>query len=336
MSSIGDVLAVVPGHTLEMFRRLYYPGWHRGCGRVWRRAPATEQGRHQEKHMKRTLTFTSAVIVAALSVAALPAAAQAHRNSGHQGGGGHVSASQSAPRQASHGTSAQPRQSAPHGSYSAGQAVPRAYGNRSYSAPQAMSRSYGNSSYGARTVGPRSNSPSYRGGGYGYASPGYRGYAGRSSMIRPYFSRSYIRPYGWAPYYPFRFARPYYAFSPWLSLGFGFWCGYPVRYPWAYMGDYQPTVFGDYPDGDYQAVPGSSTSTYGGASFDIQPTDADLFVDGEYVGPVGNFTPNSEPLTLTPGNHRIAVQREGFRPMEWDATIEPGQVIPYRGVLERQ
>ena len=316
--------------------------------------------------MKRTLTFTSAVIVAALSVAALPAAAQAHRNSGHQGGGGHVSASQSAPRQASRGTSAQPRQSAPRGSYSAPQAMsrsygnraysgsqvmpraygnraysgsqvmPRAYGNRSYSAGQAMSRAYGNRSYGARTAGPRYNSPSYRGGGYGYASPGYRGYAGRSSMIRPYFSRSYIRPYGWAPYYPFRFARPYYAFSPWLSLGFGFWCGYPVRYPWAYMGDYQPTVFGDYPDGDYRAVPGSSTSTYGGASFDIQPTDADLFVDGEYVGPVGNFTPNSEPLTLTPGNHRIAVQREGFRPMEWDVTIEPGQVIPYRGVLQRQ
>jgi hypothetical protein len=163
-------------------------------------------------------------------------------------------------------------------------------------------------------------------------------------MVRPYFSRSYARPYGWAPYSPFRFGRPYYAFSPWLSLGFGLWAGYPVSYPWGYLGDYRPTVFGDYRDDAYQVVPrvvpGSSTyadtSTYGGASFDIQPAGADLFVDGEYVGPVDNFGPNTEPLTLAPGQHRIAIQRDGFRPMEWDVTVEPGQVIPYRGVLERQ
>ena len=73
----------------------------------------------------------------------------------------------------------------------------------------------------------------------------------------------------------------------------------------------------------------------GGISFDIQPSDADVFVDGEYVGPVANFTAYSEPLTLTPGVHRIAIQREGFRSMEWDVTIEPGQVIPYRGGLNR-
>ncbi len=76
-------------------------------------------------------------------------------------------------------------------------------------------------------------------------------------------------------------------------------------------------------------------SIYGGVSFDIQPSDADLFVDGEYVGPVGDFTPYGEPLTLTPGVHRIDVQREGFQPMSWDVTVEPGQVIPYRGAMER-
>ena len=187
---------------------------------------------------------------------------------------------------------------------------------------------------------PRYNSPSYRGGGRGYGdvSPGYRGYGGRPGMIRPYFSRSYFRPYGWSPYYPFHFARPYYVFSPWLSLGFGVWCGYPIPYPWVYLGGYQPTVFGDYPDGSYQPLPGSSasTSTAGGASFDIQPADANLFVDGQYVGVVGTFGPSSEPLTLEPGQHRIAIQRDGYRPMEWDVTIEAGQVIPYRGALERQ
>ena len=83
----------------------------------------------------------------------------------------------------------------------------------------------------------------------------------------------------------------------------------------------------------YMAKP--AVSVYGGVSFDIQPSDADLFIDGEYVGTVGTFSPTGEPLTLTPGEHRIAIQRDGYRPMEWDVTIEPGQVIPYRGVMER-
>ena len=197
---------------------------------------------------------------------------------------------------------------------------------------------------------PRYNSPSYRGGGgYGYRSPGYRGgYAGRSSMIRPYFSHSYLRPSRWAPSYPYRFGRPYYAFSPWLSLGFGIWAGYPVPYPWVYLGDYRPTVFGALWYGGYNAEPGpttlvyggttadADTNSYGGASFDIQPSDANLFVDEQFVGTVGDFGPSREPLTMTPGQHRIAIQKDGFRPMEFDVTVEAGQVMPYRGVLERQ
>ncbi len=165
-----------------------------------------------------------------------------------------------------------------------------------------------------------------------YSRPSYRG-GYNPSPARPYFSHTYVRPYGWRPYYPYHFVRPYYVFSPWLSLGFGVWCGYPVPYPWVYLGDYQPTVFG-YDSDDYQVVPGATV--YGGVSFDMQPSDANLFVDGQYVGVVGSFGPSNEPLTLEPGTHRIAIQREGFRPLEWDVTIEAGQVIPYRGELERQ
>ncbi len=182
-----------------------------------------------------------------------------------------------------------------------------------------MPRTDGGAQYGLN------NRWAERGGGRGFiAGPG---------RIRPYFSHDYIRPWGWRPYYPFHFVRPYYAFSPWLDIGFGIWCGYPVPYPWVYLGDYQPTVFG-YDADDYQAVPG--TTSYGGVSFDIQPSDANLFVDGQYVGVVGSFGASNEPLTLEPGTHRIAVQLEGYRPLEWDVTIQAGEVIPYRGVLERQ
>jgi hypothetical protein len=300
--------------------------------------------------MNRSLTFTSAVIVAALSLAAAPAAAQAHRgSSGHQGGGGgHAASGQSAPRQAP------ARQAAPRAAQGRSSSAPssgaqgRSYQapqGRTYAAPRALPRSSGSGSNGAGTAVPRYSSPSVRGGGSGYAASGNRGYAGYMSTAHPYLSRPYVRPYGWTPYFPFRFVRPYYVFSPWLSLGFGMWVGYPVPYPWVYLGDYQPTVFGDPDGGDflnngYQVAPGSSANgaanSSGGVSFDVQPPDANLFVDGQYVGVVGSFGPSSEPLTLEPGQHRIAIQHEGYRPLEWDVTIEPGQVIPYRGVLERQ
>jgi hypothetical protein len=301
--------------------------------------------------MNRNLTFTSAVVVTALSLAALPAAAQDHRDGRQQRGGGHATASQAAPRQAPRETSAQGRQSAPRApenrSSSASQAAaPRAPENRPNGGQGAAPRAYqSRPEQGQSRPAPRSyNAPSPRyGGGTGLAASGYRGDGSRPSVVRPYFSRPYVRPHGWAPYRSYRFSQPYYAFSPWLTLGFGLWVGYPVPYPWGYLGDYQPTVFGEYPNDSYQVAPGApssqevpDSSTYGGASFDIQPADADLFVDGQYVGPVGNFGPNSEPLTLASGPHRLAIQHDGFRPMEWDVTVDPGQVIPYRGVLERQ
>jgi hypothetical protein len=296
--------------------------------------------------MKRTLTFTSAVVVAALSLPVLPAVAQQHRGGGNSGGGGRVASAprqQSAPRQApparsapgggrTYSPQAPPRTSAPR-TYAPPQALPGSSGARTYAAPQSVPRNDGSGAYrnGAQAV-PRTGGGERYGMNRGYSTPGFRG-GSRPTMVRPYFSHAYARPYGWRPYNPYRFVRPYYVFSPWLDLGFGIWCGFPVPYPWVYLGDYQPTVFG-YDSDAYQVVPGATT--YGGVSFDMQPADANLFVDGQFVGVVGSFGPANEPLTLEPGTHRVAIQREGYRPLEWDVTIEPGQVIPYRGALERQ
>ena len=307
--------------------------------------------------MNRTLTFTSAVVIAALALPAIPAAAQAR---GQQRGGGRAVASQPAPRSAPQGRTFSAPQgrtfSAPQGrTFSAPQgrtfseprgrtfAEPR---GRTFEAPQgrtyATPRTLNNGAYqrGATAVPRTYNGGSgYRAGDrnrYGdnhYGGMGYRGY-GRPGTARPYSSHNFVRPYSWVPYHPYRFGRPYYVFSPWLSIGFGLWAGYPVSYPWDYLGDYDPTVFGYYSDSGYDVTAG--VSIYGGVSFDIQPANADVFVDGQYAGPVGDFSPNSEPLTLDPGTHQIAIQCPGYRSLQWDVTIEPGQVIPYRGVLELQ
>ena len=170
-----------------------------------------------------------------------------------------------------------------------------------------------------------------------YQSPGNRpddrrAYAQPQGGFNGYDSRRYARPYAFVPYRPFHFVRPYYSFRARLNIGLGLWLCFSVPYPWSYFGDYRPRVYGSYPGGYYGMSPG--VQYYGGLSFDIQPSDADLYVDGEYVGMVGTFTPYGEPLTLTPGVHRIAIVRDGFRTMEWDVRIEPGQVMPYRGVMK--
>lgn len=302
-------------------------------------------------------TFTSAVVVAALSLVSVPASAQNQRGNGQQRGGGRATASSPAPRQAA----PQARQSAPRSSgsrqYSGaqsaprqdravraapqmGQSAPRSSAGRQYSGAQLAPRANANrqsQQYQQRAV-PRSyarpsyQSPSYRNGNS-------RGYASPRSSYRPYQSRAfsysqrYARPYNYVPYRPFYFSRPYYSFRSQLNLGLGLWLGYSVPYPYSYLGDYRPRVYGYYPEGSYDVTPGAPI--YGGMSFDVQPADADLYVDGEYVGQIGTFAATSEPLTLRPGQHRIEVQREGFRSMAWDVTIEPGQVIPYRAVMER-
>jgi hypothetical protein len=70
-------------------------------------------------------------------------------------------------------------------------------------------------------------------------------------------------------------------------------------------------------------------------SFEIQPPNAQIYVDGRYVGTVGQFSPTSQPLGLTAGRHHIQITAPGYRPMEFDADIVAGEVVPYQGTLER-
>jgi hypothetical protein len=70
-------------------------------------------------------------------------------------------------------------------------------------------------------------------------------------------------------------------------------------------------------------------------SFEIQPSDAQIYVDGRYAGTVGQFSPTSQPLGLTTGRHHIQITAPGYRAMEFDADIVSGEVLPYQGALER-
>lgn len=163
------------------------------------------------------------------------------------------------------------------------------------------------------------------------------------------------------------FYRPYYRFRPRFSLGFGLWVGYPVAYPYyypyaaypypyviyPYPYPYPPSAYPypypsypypypspGYPSTPYPpATPGAApppAPATGGVSFEVTPPEAGVYVDGQYVGMVGSFTPTSEPLALFPGRHHVEIREPGYRTLAFDVDIAAGQVIPYQGVLQRQ
>ena len=210
--------------------------------------------------------------------------------------------------------------------------VPRMAPPRSFGSPRIVGGVP--RAFGPRTFGSR---------GYTYGSRGYPiapwVFVGRAAP-------RYVGRVGVGA--PFRFARPYYAFRPRVSLGFGLWVGFPVaypyysygypyRYPYRYAYPYSfpysyPSAAYGYPSPGVGVQPGPTES--GGVSLEIIPNTAAVYVDGQYVGSVANFAPTLPPLTLTPGRHRLEVRSAGYETMEFDADVTPGQVIPFQGTMQ--
>jgi hypothetical protein len=73
---------------------------------------------------------------------------------------------------------------------------------------------------------------------------------------------------------------------------------------------------------------------YGGITLEITPSDADVFVDGEFVGQVRDFDGVGAPLNLMAGRHRVEVRAGGYEPLAFDIDVMPGQLVPYRGDMQ--
>ena len=188
------------------------------------------------------------------------------------------------------------------------------YGGRAMTvAPRAIPRSGG----GAVTVAPRAvprvaprGTLGYNGGTYAYRGGnfGYRG--------------------SWSGYHGYTPFRPY-LFRPWYRFSFGLFVGYPVAY---YAYPYPVPVYGY--GAPYDAVDVGPTSAYGGVALEFTPGNAAVSVDGTYAGIVQDFDGSREPLTLTAGVHHIEIDLNGYQPIAFDVTVQPGQVIPYQGSMQ--
>jgi PEGA domain len=164
--------------------------------------------------------------------------------------------------------------------------------------------------------GPQRRDGRYAYGGGTYSSGGrYYTYAPRY-----YYSPRY---YGY---------RPYYFYRPNFYTAFSFGYGPYGRGYFYYDTFYDSYVF--YPRtivryGDY----GRYGYPTGDLRLDIEPRDAQVYIDGAYAGLVDDFDGVFQSLRLEAGQYHVEVVLPGFETLNFDVYIRPGEKTTYRGDL---
>jgi hypothetical protein len=126
-------------------------------------------------------------------------------------------------------------------------------------------------------------------------------------VVRPvvvhggYYGPSYYRPYFYAPFY--------WGVYGWYPYPFGPYPPYPY-----YWGGYDPA---------------SSVRVL------VEPKEAQVYVDGYFVGLVDDFDGWSQRLRLVPGEHEIAFYLEGYRPVHEKLLFRPSAGYKLRHALEK-
>jgi hypothetical protein len=137
---------------------------------------------------------------------------------------------------------------------------------------------------------------------------------------------------GWYPSYPYYPYYPYYGWGFWGGLGFGL--GYPYYYPYwdAYGYGYgSPAVGGG--GGGYSTS--QSSQDTGAVRLKINPKQAQIYVDGYYVGVVDSYDGSFQKLNLEGGSHKLELKAEGYEALQFEVLITPGETVTYKGTLKR-
>jgi hypothetical protein len=131
--------------------------------------------------------------------------------------------------------------------------------------------------------------------------------SGRQAVV---VSGGYSRPYYYRPYY-----RPYYA--PYWGLGFGygwyspFYYGFYGQYPYPYPYYYGPWGY------DFT----------GSARLQVTPRNAQVFIDGYFVGVVDEFDGNLQRLHVEPGEHELQLYLDGHQTFTQKVLLVRGRTL---------
>jgi hypothetical protein len=142
------------------------------------------------------------------------------------------------------------------------------------------------------------------------------------------------------PYYYDYYGRRY--TSLWSPYGFGYGLGYF---------SYDPFLFGGYGYDPYSAYGSGYGYGYGSGSgygynqgyrdvgalrLKVKPSNAQVYIDGYYVGVVDSFDGAFQKLGIESGTHRVELRAEGYEPAQFEVLVAPGETITYKGELKRR
>jgi hypothetical protein len=204
------------------------------------------------------------------------------------------------------------------------------------------------SSGGTRTAGPSSTAGST--GGTAVGRPGSRSNNSGSPVVGQANART-------GSYYGGRFyngSNRYYRYDPFYLYGYGafglgslyydpfWWGGYPYGYgygygyPWGYGGYYGGGYYGGGYGGGYGGAydDQAQDGVKGGLKLKVTPKDAEVYVDGYYVGVVNDYDGAFQRLNLVAGPHHIEIKAKGFETLVFDVKVEPRETISYHGDLQ--
>jgi len=116
--------------------------------------------------------------------------------------------------------------------------------------------------------------------------------------------------------------------------------GVPWYYPWGYgslgyYGWYDP--YYDPYGGGYGGYYPSGSSSYdeGSLRLKVKPREAEVFVDGYYVGLVNDFDGIFQRLHVDAGPHHLEIRAPGYETLEFDVHVDPDRTLTYTGELKK-
>jgi hypothetical protein len=157
--------------------------------------------------------------------------------------------------------------------------------------------------------------------GSGGGGPVYRGGGGvRPGRVvvgpRGYYGYPYYYPYSYSAFYGPGFYDSYW----WGSAGWGgaWGPGWGPGYGYGYGGGYRG--FGRGFDS-------------GRLRLQVQPRDAEVFIDGYYAGQVDDFDGRFQGLELETGGYSVEIRKPGWEPLTFDVRVTPDRTTTYKGEL---
>lgn len=142
--------------------------------------------------------------------------------------------------------------------------------------------------------------------------------------------------YSYSPYYGY---NNYYGYSPYRGFGYPVYTGFGYFYYDPYWGYYDPFYSRGYyaygPYGTRHADKDDRDYNIGALRLKIEPSHAEVYVDGLFRGVVDDFDGVLQRLKLEAGAHRLEVRAPGFQTLVFDVLVTPGETTTYRGDLKR-